>query len=92
MADNRRRIKPELLGEIEGHEGDTFTEQLLNWNRKQDTLSEDELEEKFSRAMDRFRKKLDEEQDNVSGVDYAHIQNLVEQEADRVIEQLGGRR
>ncbi|MFB6215942.1 MAG: hypothetical protein ABEJ72_03105 [Candidatus Aenigmatarchaeota archaeon] len=41
MTDNRRRIKPKLLNEIEEYEGDTFTEQLLNWNRNQDKMSVD---------------------------------------------------
>jgi len=58
--DNRRRIKPELLKEIEEFEGKTFTEQLLNWHRKQDTLSEEQLQEKFDRAMDKLRDKLND--------------------------------
>jgi len=62
--DNRRRIKPELLKEIEGFEGKTFTEQVLNWHRKKDTLSEEELEEKFNRAMDRFKDKLHDPREN----------------------------
>lgn len=74
--DNRRRIKPDLLDEIEEHEGDTFTEQILNWNRKQDAMSK-----KFNDAMERFEQKLSDK-DNVSknseGPDLDDIRNVME--------------
>lgn len=70
--DNRRRIKPDLLDEIMDFEGTTFTEQLLNWHRKQDSVSE-ELE----RTIESLKSIGDEEGKTVDEIKESHVQDTL---------------
>lgn len=68
-SDNRRRISDNLLEEIEKYDGKDFSEKLLKWKNDSDELSEEELEEKFDKAMTRFEEKVSYEGDNSSSSD-----------------------
>jgi len=45
---SQRRIQPDLLREIEGYEGGSFSEKLVKWRNDVDKLSHDDIEEAVS--------------------------------------------
>jgi len=52
--DNRRRIKQDVLDEIEKHDGGNFTEKLLNWKHEQDNLSQSDIETTINAQLESF--------------------------------------
>ena len=76
--DNRRRIKEEILEEIEGKKGGNFTEKLLNWKNSQDNLSQelaDTIEslqgvgEKPGKTVEELRERHEQQDSSSLGVD-----------------------
>lgn len=97
MAEGKqKRVKPHLLEDIEKHDGDNFTEQLMNWKNSSDELSTEELENQVDEAIESFERKIDklakQESDEVSTeedpVDYIEIENIVEKQVEKVMKRM----